>query len=189
MQDLPSQCLQRGGGQGFAPHPRKYGPCRCLAKYCAAKLCQMLQYYAFLREADLLQNGWIFVKFQKGGWEGVIFNPKIYIADFCHCRRYFSHEFRKKKNCNMIIIMITSGSGNSSTFLPIGATEWERGPDLPVRSIPWQKIQKSLIWYLLTGKCKSLNSRVQSSRVEINSNSQISGCSMGAVLRFQIINC
>ena len=67
MQNLPSQCLQRGGGQGFAPHPRKYGPCRCLAKYCTAKLCQMLQYYAFLREADLLQNGWIFGKVQKGG--------------------------------------------------------------------------------------------------------------------------
>jgi len=27
----------------------------------------------------------------------------------------------------------TSGSGNSSTFLPIGSTQWEMGPDLPVR--------------------------------------------------------
>ena len=47
-----------------------------------------------VREADLLQNGLIFVKVPKGGG-GVIFNPKIYIADFCHCRLYFGHEFRK----------------------------------------------------------------------------------------------
>ena len=33
-------------------------------------------------------------KFQRGG--GVIFNPKIYIADFCHYRRYFGHEFQEK---------------------------------------------------------------------------------------------
>ena len=34
-----------------------------------------------IREADLLQNG-LFLKSSEGG--GVIFNPKIYIADFCH---------------------------------------------------------------------------------------------------------
>ena len=28
--------------------------------------------------------------------EGVIFNPKNNFADFCHYRRYFGHEFRKK---------------------------------------------------------------------------------------------
>ena len=33
-------------------------------------------------------------KFRRGGG-GVIFNPKNYIADFCHYR-YFGHEFRKK---------------------------------------------------------------------------------------------
>ena len=33
-------------------------------------------------------------KFRRG--EGVIFHPKIYIADFCHYRRYFGHEFQKK---------------------------------------------------------------------------------------------
>ena len=33
-------------------------------------------------------------KFQMG--EGAIFNPKIYIPDFCHYRRYFSHEFWEK---------------------------------------------------------------------------------------------
>ena len=33
-------------------------------------------------------------KFRRGG--GVIFNPKIYVADFCHYRRYFGHEFQKK---------------------------------------------------------------------------------------------
>ena len=32
-------------------------------------------------------------KFQRGGG---IFNPKIYVADFCHYRRYFGHEFQKK---------------------------------------------------------------------------------------------
>ena len=37
-----------------------------------------------------------FRKSPKGGGEGVIFNPKIYITDFCHYRRYFVHEFRKK---------------------------------------------------------------------------------------------
>ena len=31
---------------------------------------------------------------KRGG--GVIFNPKIYIADFCHYRRYFGHEFQEK---------------------------------------------------------------------------------------------
>ena len=30
--------------------------------------------------------------FRRGGGS---FNPKIYIADFCHYRRYFGHEFRK----------------------------------------------------------------------------------------------
>ena len=30
------------------------------------------------------------------GGRGVIFNLKIYIEDFCHYRRYFGHEFRKK---------------------------------------------------------------------------------------------
>ena len=34
-----------------------------------------------------------FRKSSEGG--GVIFNPKNYIADFCHYRRYFGHEFRK----------------------------------------------------------------------------------------------
>ena len=33
-------------------------------------------------------------KFQKGG--GVISNPKIYIADFCHYKRFFGHVFLKK---------------------------------------------------------------------------------------------
>ena len=35
-----------------------------------------------------------FRKNSKG--EGVISNPKIYIADFCHYKRFFGHEFRKK---------------------------------------------------------------------------------------------
>ena len=34
-------------------------------------------------------------KFQRGGG-GFIFNPKIYIADFCHYKWYFGHEFWKK---------------------------------------------------------------------------------------------
>ena len=46
------------------------------------------------RDAFPFQNGWIFGKVPKGG--GVIFNPKIYIADFCHYRRYFGHEFQEK---------------------------------------------------------------------------------------------
>ena len=36
-----------------------------------------------------------FRKSSKGGG-GVIFNPKIYVADFCHYRRNFGHEFQKK---------------------------------------------------------------------------------------------
>ena len=32
---------------------------------------------------------------ERGG-RGVISNPKNYIADFCHYKRYFGHEFRKK---------------------------------------------------------------------------------------------
>ena len=38
-------------------------------------------------------------KFQRGGG-GIIFNPKIYVADFCHYRRYFGHEFQKKLQHN-----------------------------------------------------------------------------------------
>ena len=35
-------------------------------------------------------------KFRTGrGW-GVISNPKIYVADFCHYKGYFGHEFWKK---------------------------------------------------------------------------------------------
>ena len=37
-----------------------------------------------------------FGKVPKGGVGGVISNPKIYIADFCHYKRYFGHEFWKK---------------------------------------------------------------------------------------------
>ena len=33
-------------------------------------------------------------KFQRGG--GVVSNPKIYVADFCHYKRFIRHEFRKK---------------------------------------------------------------------------------------------
>ena len=36
---------------------------------------------SILREGWCLQNGWIFGKVPKGG-EGVISNPKIYVADF-----------------------------------------------------------------------------------------------------------
>ena len=46
-----------------------------------------------LREADPFQNGWFFGKVPGGG---SIFNPKIYVADFCHYRRYFGHEFQKQ---------------------------------------------------------------------------------------------
>ena len=34
-------------------------------------------------------------KFQTGG-RGVISNPKIYVADFCHYKRFLGHVFRKK---------------------------------------------------------------------------------------------
>ena len=37
-----------------------------------------------------------FRKSSEGGGGGGFFNPKIYIADFCHFRRYFGHEFREK---------------------------------------------------------------------------------------------
>ena len=43
----------------------------------------------------LVQSGWIFGKVPKGGG-GVIYNPKIYIADFCHHKRYLGHEFFRK---------------------------------------------------------------------------------------------
>ena len=48
---------------------------------------------AIVREADLFQNGRIFGKVPKGGVGS--FNPKNFVADFCHYRRYFGHEFRK----------------------------------------------------------------------------------------------
>ena len=41
------------------------------------------------REASHLQNGWIF-------------NPKIYIADFCHYRHYRLRSWISEKKCNMI---------------------------------------------------------------------------------------
>ena len=39
------------------------------------------------------QNGWIFGKVPQGG---IKFNPKNCVADFCHYKRFFGHEFRKK---------------------------------------------------------------------------------------------
>ena len=51
-------------------------------------------------------------KFQ-GGVGGVIFNPKIYIADFCHYRRYFGHEFQKKLQYNFPKM---SGGGGQRPF-------------------------------------------------------------------------
>ena len=47
-----------------------------------------------LREASPSQNGWIFGKVPMGG--GVISDTKIYVADFCHYKGYFGHEFRNK---------------------------------------------------------------------------------------------
>ena len=41
-----------------------------------------------LSEAPPFQNGWIFGKVPKGGG-GVISNPKIYVADFCHYKGVF----------------------------------------------------------------------------------------------------
>ena len=41
------------------------------------------------------------------------------------------------------LVMIPSGSGNSSTFLPTGSTQWEMGPDLPVRcNVGWLSVKK-----------------------------------------------
>ena len=48
-----------------------------------------------LREACPFKNGWIFGKVPKGG-RGVISDPKIYVADFCHYKGYFGHDFQKK---------------------------------------------------------------------------------------------
>ena len=46
---------------------------------------------------------------ERGG--GVISNPKIYIADFCHYKRFFGHVFLK--NCNMIF---RKGGGGQRPF-------------------------------------------------------------------------
>ena len=43
------------------------------------------------------------------------------------------------------LVVIPSGSGNSSTFLPIGSTQWEMGPDLPVRcNVGWLCVKKKM---------------------------------------------
>ena len=56
-----------------------------------------------------------FRKSSEGGWGRVISNPKIYIADFCHYKRYFGHEFWK--NCNMIFRKWERGiKGRSELF-------------------------------------------------------------------------
>ena len=43
------------------------------------------------------QNGWIFGKLPNGG---IIFNPKIYVADFGPLPKFFSDVFQKKLQHN-----------------------------------------------------------------------------------------
>ena len=49
-----------------------------------------------LRDEWRHQNRWIFGEFPKGGGRGVIFNPKIYVADFGPLNRAFKHEIYNK---------------------------------------------------------------------------------------------
>ena len=70
------------------------------------------------------------------GWRG-IFNPKLYIADFCHYRRYFGHEFRKQI-CNMIFRKWGGGSKAVWTFS-------ENSSVLDVSGIPKSELVKLLM--------------------------------------------
>jgi len=65
----------------------------------------------------------------------------------------------------------TSGSGNSSTFLPIGSTQWEMGPDLPVRMFDGCSAQISDHQLLIIG---AYYSRQQVSELDLLSLSWIS---------------
>ena len=63
-------------------------------------------------------------KFQRGGW-GVIFNPKIYVADFCHYRQYFGQEFRKNLQYDFLKVRgdakaVWNFSENSSVLEEVG---------------------------------------------------------------------
>ena len=55
------------------------------------------------------------MNFQETSKEGVIFNPKIYVADFCHYRRYFGHEFQKK-----IATQLSENEGGAGGQRPFG---------------------------------------------------------------------
>ena len=76
-----------------------------------------MQYYSELFLCDRLrdgwpyQNGWIFGKILGGG---VISDPKIYIADFCHYKSYFGHEYRK----SAILFFENEGGGGRFGIFP-----------------------------------------------------------------------
>ena len=59
-----------------------------------------------------------FRKSSEGGG-GVISNPKIYVADFCHYNRYFGHEFWKKNPQHDFTKMRGGGQRPFGTFWKI----------------------------------------------------------------------
>ena len=81
-----------------------YGPANlhCHNAVSSTILILIIKFLVFTRDSVAPSKGRLplpkrmnFQKSSKGGG-GVIFNPKIYVADFCHYRRCFGHEFQKK---------------------------------------------------------------------------------------------
>ena len=104
------------------------------------------------RDAWHIQNGWIF--------------GKIYIADFCHYRRYLGHEFRKT-NCNMIFRKWGGGQRPFGTFPKIHpfwmckASLRNKDHKYLLAMVPWDfkiyKMLKSLYGCILLKKCTNPN--------------------------------
>ena len=74
------------------------------------------------------------MNFWKNSKWGVIFNPKIYVADFCHYRRYFGHEFRKKLQYDFPKFRGAGGQRSFGTFPKIHPF-WRRSASLTVANM------------------------------------------------------
>ena len=107
-----------------------------------------------VRDAWHIQNGWILGKL------GVIFNPKNYIADFCHYRQYFGQEFRKNLQYDFLKVRgdakaVWNFSENSSVLEEVGipkpAFEWIRPVSAP--GFPPDLSRLTAGPYFRVGKC------------------------------------
>ena len=97
--------------------------------------------YLKIRDGSDYQDGWIFWKLPRG-W-GVIFNPKIYFADFVPVYRAFFGCFPKKMQHNFLSmrrwIIVTNIQVLYKEQLPIWQTsEWF------AKYVHWNRLKRSI---------------------------------------------